>query len=320
MSRFEGLTTASNIGCYVYRLSISLATLGSQGESTLSSIVDRLVKLTVLTIFYLKGDVHQYRKLISACCRRTSLKWLHVEEAGLDMSVTPTDPGESAYEYLVDHLVQAILGVHGLCLESFVHIASLPLHPSTFTALRARATHLQEIVFRTSIQSNLRMLFNQPTQWASAGKLRKLVIRTCAGVHHGVIAMHVANGVFGQLQSLGVIRSGYGDDALFDAVNQLPTWTIDVLKRLDIDHADDREVKALSTIHAKEVYATRCFTIDLIDALNAGGWPELRTLHIHSQANGPEALFLRLNQACDARGINLLTEAVPYGNCDCHNE
>ena len=115
------------------------------------------------------------------------------------------------------------------------------------------------------------MLLNQPTQWASASKLKKLVIRACAGTHYAAIAMHVANGVFGQLQRLSVIRSGYGDDPLFDAVNQPPTWTIGVLKRLDIDHADDREVKALSIIHAQEVYATRCFTIDLIDALNAGG-------------------------------------------------
>ncbi len=295
-------------------------TLDSEDESILSSIFDSLVNLTILTVIYLEGDAHQYSNLISACCRRTSLKELHVEEANLNMTVTPTDPGESAPWYFVDHLVQAILGVHGLCLESFVHIASLPLHPSTFTALRDRATHLHSIVLRTSIQSNLRALFNQPTQWASASKLKQLVIRTCAGVHHGALAVHVANGVFGQLQMLGIIRSGYDDDAWFEAVTGPPTWTIGVLERLDVDHADEREVTALSIIHAQEVYATRCFTTALIDALNGGGWPELHTLHTHSRGSGSEALLLGLRQACDARTINLLTDAVPYGNCNCHNE
>ena len=308
----------SNIGCYVYRLSISLATLDSEDESILSSIFDYLVKLTVLTVFYVRGDVHQYSQLVPACCRRISLKRLHLEEANLDMTVTPIDPGESAPGYFVDHLVQAILGVHGLCLERFAHVASLPLHPSTFAALRTRATHLKKIVFRTSIQSNLRVLFNQPTQWASASKLKQLVIRTCSGVHLGAIAVHVANGVFGQLQKLGVIRSGYDDDALFEAVSEPPTWTINVLKRLDVDHADAREVMAISIIHVQEVYATRCFITALTDALNAGGWPELQTVHTHPQENSSEALFFGLRQACEARSINLLTDAVPFGNCNCH--
>ena len=319
MLRLEGLKTLSNIGRYVCRLSISLAPLDSEAESILSSIFDYLVGLTVLTVIYLKGDVHQYNQLVPACCRRTSLKRLHLKEADLDMTVTPTDPGESAPGYFVDHLVQAILGVHGPCLERFVHIASLPLHPSTFKALRTRATHLEKIVFRTSIQSNLRVLFNQPTQWACASKLKQLVIRTCSGVHLGAIAVHVANGVFGQLQRLSVIRSGYDDDALFEAVSEPPTWTISVLERLDIDHANEREVVALSTIHVQEVYVTRCFTTALINALNAGGWPELQTVHIHPQENGSEALFLGLRQVCEARSINLLTDAVPYGNCNCHN-
>jgi hypothetical protein len=274
-----------------------------------------------LTVIYPREDAHQYSELIRACCRRTSLKELRIEEANLDMTVTPTDPGESAFGcYFVDHLAKAILMADGLCLEAFVHIASLPLHPSTFTVLRTRATHLQRVVFRTSIQSNLRVLFNQPTQWASASKLKELVIRTCSGVHHGAVAVHVANGVFGRLQRLGVIRSGYGDDDLFEAVNEAPPWTIGVLERLYIDHADDREVMALSIIHVQEIYATRVFTIGLINALNLGGWPELQRVRTHSQGNGSGSLFLQLKQACDARGISLSTGAMPYGNCNCHNE
>lgn len=319
--RFQGLITASRIGFYVYKLSISLAKLNSEEESILSSIFDCLENLTDLKVIYLKEDVHQYSKLVLACCRRTSLKGLHVEEADLDMTVTPIDPGESAVEcYFVDHLVDAILTVDGLCLETFVHIASLPLHSSTFTALRARATHLRTIVFRTSIQSNLRALFNQPTRWASACKLKRLFIRTCSGVHHGAIAVHVANGIFGQLQRLGVIRSGYEDDVLFEAMDEPPAWAIDVLERLVIDHADDREVMALSIIHVQEIYATRVFTTSLINALNAGGWPELQRVHTHCQGNGSGSLFLQLEQACDARGISLSTDAAPYGNCDCHKE
>jgi hypothetical protein len=207
--------------------------------------------------------------------------------------------------------------VDGLHLDTFMHIASLPLHPSTFTALRDRATHLQTIVFRTSIQSALRSLFNQPAQWASASRLKRLVIRTCAGVHLAVVAVHVANGVFGQLQKLGVIRSGYDDHDLFEAVNDPPSWSIDTLERLDIDHADDREIMALSIVHVKTVYATRVFTSDLIDALNAGGWPELQTLHTQSPSS---LLFLELQQACDARSISLSTDAVPHGTCGCHVE
>ena len=80
-------------------------------------------------------------------------------------------------------------------------------------------SHLKTTVFRTSIQSNLRVLFNQPTQWASASKLKQSVIRTCSGVHLGTITVHVANGVFDQLQKLGVIHSGYDDDGLFESVS-----------------------------------------------------------------------------------------------------
>ena len=316
-SRFQGLTTAFHIGSYVRKLSISLTNLNVEEETTLSSVFDCLVNLTALKVFYLKEDVHLYSGLIFACCRRTSLRGLHIEEANLDLTVGPTDPGESALEpSFVDHLVNAILMTPGLCLEAFVHIASLPLHPSTFTALRARATHLQKIVFRTSIMSNLRVLFNQPTRWASAWTLKQLVIRTCSGVHHCALAAHVANGIFGQLQRLGVIRSGYNDDVLFEAMNKPPTWTIGVLKRLDIDHADEWEVKALSIIHVQEIHATRVFTIALINALNAGGWPGLRT--VHTLSNVPGLLFLRLKQACDARRISLSTDAVPHGDCDCH--
>jgi len=319
--RFEGIRTASDIGRYVDRLSISLTTLDSENESILSSTLDYLVNLTTLTVFYLKGDVRHYRNLIGACCRRTSLKRLHVEETGLDMTITPTDPGETTLgSYFVDHLVQAILLVDGLRLGTFVHIASLPLHSSTFTALRTRAAHLQTIVFRTSIQSHLRALFNQPTTWASASTLKELVIRTCSGVHHGAIAVHVANGVFGQLQRLSVIRSGYDDQGLFGVTNTPPRWTIGVLERLNIDHASNQEVMALSTIQVKAVFATRVFTIALINALNSGGWLGLQAVHTHSQGNDSNSLFLELDQACNARGVILSTDAEPYGNCNCHNE
>lgn len=253
-SRLEGLKTTSDIGYYVQRLSINTATLETDDELILSSIIDYLVNLMALTVIYRKEDTQPYWDLISACCRRTSLKELRVNEADLDMTVTPTDPEESSsVHYFVDHLIQAILIVDGLHLETFVHIASLPLHSSTFMALRTRATHLHTIVFRTSIQSHLRTLFNQPTQWASARTLKELVIRTCFGVHYGALVLHVANGVFGQLKNLSVIRSGYDDRRLFEAVSPPPTWTIDVLERLVIDHADHQEVKALSIIHAQEV-------------------------------------------------------------------
>ena len=320
-SRFEGLKTTSDIGRYVHKLSINITTLQSEDEITLSSIFDHLVNLMELTVIYRKEDTHHYCNLISACCRRTSLKKLHVEEADLDMTVTPTDPEASFLGYyFVDHLIQAVLMVDGLRLETFVHIASLPLHQSTFTALRTRATHLRTIVFRTSIQSHLRILFNQPTQWASASTLKKLVIRTSFGVHYGVLALHVANGVFGRLQRLSVIRSGYGDRRLFEAANQPPPWTIDVLERLDIDHADHQEVMALSIVHAQDVYATRVYTSAIINALNAGGWPGIRTLHTPPPGDGSGPQFLELKRACDAREISLLTDATPSSNCNCHNE
>lgn len=321
MSRLEGLKTPSDIGCYVRRLSINIATLEPEDELILSSIFDYVVNLTALKVIYRKEDAYHYYYLISACCRRTSLKKLHVEEDGLDMAVTPTDPeGSIPGDYFVDHLIQAVLTVDGLCLEAFVHIASLPLHPSTFMVLRTRATHLRTIVFRTSIQSHLRTLFNQPTQWASASTLRKLVIRTCFGVHYGAVALHVANGVYGQLKRLSIVRSGYDDRGLFEAVKQPPTWTINVLERLDIDHADRQEVIALSTIHAKEVYATRVFLSAIIEALKAGGWPKMRTLHTMPQGDGSGPLLLELKRVCDDREICLLTDAVPFSKCNCHDE
>jgi len=287
----------------------------------MSYIFDYLVNLKDLTVIYPKEDTHQYRNFTNACCQRTSLKELHVQEAGLDMTITPTDPEESDIRcYFVDYLIQAVLMVDNIRLESFSHIASLPLHSSTFTALRARATHLHKLVLRTSIQSQLRALFNQPTHWASASTLKTLVIRTCSGVHLGAVSLHCANGVFGQLQRLGVIRCGYDDHVLFEAVNQSPRWTIGVLERLDIDHADHQEMMALSTIHVQEVYATRIFTIALTNALNTGGWPGLQKLHTQPQGDGPSLQFSDLKRICDAREISLSTDAVPYGNCNCHNE
>jgi len=139
-------------------------------------------------------------------------------------------------------------------------------------------------------------------------------------VHYGVVALHVANGVFGQLQRLSVIRSGYDDRDLFEAVNPPPRWTIGVLERLDIDHADHQEVMALSIIHVQEVYATRVFTHTIINALNAGGWPGIRTLHTLPLGDGSGPQFLELKRACDAREINLMTDAMPYNNCNCHSE
>lgn len=287
-------------------------------DKTILSLFDYLLNLTDLTATYLKGDTNQYRDLVRACCRRTSLQKLRLMEANLDLTVTPTDPGDSfPGHYFVDYFVEAILAVAGIRLKTFAHIASLPLHSSTFMALRAHA-HLRTVVLRTSIQSNLRALFNQPERWASASTLQKLVIRTCSGVHAATVAVHVASGVFGHLHTLSVIRCGYDDNGLFQAVNQPPTPTIDDLKRLDIDHADLQEVMALSTIHVQDVYATRVFTIALINALDAGGWPGLRTLHSQENCSGP--LFLELRRACDAREINLSTDAVPYGKCTCHDE
>ena len=244
-----------------------------------------------------------------------------MKEAHLDMAITPIDPGEFDPEYyFVDRLIQAVLKVDSLRLETFVHIASLPLHPSTFKAVRTQATHLRRVVFRTSIQSNLRPLFNQPARWASASTLKELAIRTCSGVHHGAVAIHVANGVFGHLERLNVIRCGYNDDDLFVAAGQSPAWNIGVLKRLDIDHADHREVMALSIIHVQEVFATRVYTSALINALNAGGWPELQVLHTQPQGDGLDPQFVGLKQVCDAREISLLTDAEPYGDCNCHHE
>jgi hypothetical protein len=320
-SRIEGLTTASKIGRYVRKLSISLVTLNSKDRLVLSSIFGYLDSLTDLKLVYVKEDRRPCRSLIRACCRRTSLINLCVEEAGLDITTTPADPGRSASRrYFVDHLIQAILKVDTLHLETFAHIASLPLHLSTFTALRARAAHLRKVVFRTSIQSNLRATFNQPTQWASASRLEELTIRTCSGVNLASVAIHVANGVFGRLKKLSVIRSGYDDHVRFAAVNQPRPWTIGILERLDIDHADHSEVTALSTIHVQEVYATRVYTSALISALNGGGWPGLRKLHTHPQGSGAGPLLLALKGACDRRTIGLETDAKPYGNCDCHDE
>ena len=204
--------------------------------------------------------------------------------------------------------------------HSSISLHSPYTHPLSWPLGRVLLTSTRLSFERASSHTSERSSISQRAQWASARTLKELVIRTCFGVHYGALVLHVANGVFGQLKNLSVIRSGYEDLGLSEAVSQPPTWTINVLERLVIDHADHQEIKALSIIHAQEVYATRVFTSAIIEALNAGGWPGMRTLHTLPQGDGSGPQFLSLKQACDAREISLSTDARPYSNCNCHNQ
>lgn len=274
-----------------------------------------------LTVVYEKDTVEERSEFIRAVCNYQSLKKLKVKEGDLDLTHVPDDYGATPPGWnFPDYLISSILSSPCISLETLAHIASLPLYPTVFAKVQAQS-NFRTLVFRASVQFNLRDLFNSPTRWGCANTLTKLVIRTCSGTNCEVIAKHVAAGVFGNLKRLSVINSGYDDPQLTQSLaSYAPNWQIGVLDRLDLDHATDWEVAALSAIHVRELNMTRVHRKAITEALDTGGWPEVKVLHIHSSIDESVPGVPELKGACETRNVLLESGAVPYGTCHCHDE
>lgn len=290
-------------------------------DSILASTMEYLPKVHDLTVVYEKGSAEEQPEFVRAICNYQSLKKLRVKEGDLDLTQVPEDYGTTPPGWhFPDYLISNVLSSPCISLETFAHIASLPLYPAVFAKLQTQA-HFRTLVFRASVQFNLRDLFNSPTPWGCVNTLTKLVIRTCSGTNCATVATHVAAGVFGSLKWLSVINSGYEDPQIIQSfVSGPPNWQIGVLDRLDLDHAADWEVAALSVIHVKELNMTRAFRKAIIEALDAGGWPELKVLRVHSLGDESVPQVPELRRACETRNVLLEIGAVPYGTCHCHDE
>jgi hypothetical protein len=292
------------------------------GDGTiLASIMECLPEMHDLTVVYEKDSVEEWPEFVRAICNYQSLRKLRVKEGDLDLAHVPDGHGPAPVGWrFPDYLISNILSSPYISLGTFAHIASLPLYPAIFARVQTQA-HFCTLVFRASVQFSLRHLFNSPTPWGCANTLTKLVIRTCSGTHCSVIARHVAAGVFGSLKWLSVINSGYEDPQITQSlVANPPTWQIGVLDRLDLDHAADWEVAALKAIHVKEVNMTRVFHRAITEALNTGGWPELKDLRIYRLGDESVPWVAGLKGACEIRNVLLEIGAVPYGTCHCHDE
>ena len=313
--------SAPEIGGWVRILTVDLYSMHRDDTAVLASIMECLSKLHDLTIVYEKGCMEERPEFLRAVCRYQSLKRLRVKEKNLDLKEVPDGyvPVSPRWHF-PDHLINGVLSSEYTRLETLAHVASLPLQPAVFAKVQAQA-HFRTLVFRSSVQFNLRDLFNSPTRWGCANTLTKLVIRTCSGTNYAVIAAHVAAGVFGNLAWLSVINSGDEDPQMIQAlISKPPAWQVRVLDRLDVDHASDLEVTALSTIHVMKVNITRVFRRTIIEVLDKGGWPELKVLCVHRLGDETVPSFTELKRACETRNILLETGAEPYGSCHCHNE
>lgn len=290
-------------------------------DTVLASTMECLPNMYDLTVIYEKGSVEERSEFIRTICNYQSLKKLKVKEGDLDLTQVPDGYGATPSGWhFPDYLISSILSSPCISLETLAHIASLPLYPTVFAKVQTQA-HFRTLVFRASVQFNLRDLFNAPTRWGCADTLTKLVIRTCSGTNCAVVAAHVAAGVFGNLKRLSVINSGYEDPQITQSfVVNLLNWQIGVLDRLDLDHCADWEVAALSAIHVKEVNTTRVFRKAIIEALDSGGWPEMKVLRVDRLGDESVPWVPELKRACETRNVLLEIGAVPYGTCHCHDE
>src|SRR5258706_5216211 len=252
-------------------------------DTILASTMDCLSMVHDLTVVYEKDTVEERSEFIRAVCNYQSLKKLKVKEGELDLTHVPDGYGATPPGWnFPDYLISSILSSPCISLETLAHIASLPLYPTVFAKVQAQA-NFRTLVFRASVQFNLRDLFNSPTRWGCANTLTKLVIRTCSGTNCAITPMHVPAGAFGNLKRLSVINSGCEDPQIIQGiVSYIPNWQIGVLDRLDLDHATDWEVAALSAIHVKEMNMTRVHRKAITEALDMGGWPEVKVLRIDS--------------------------------------
>ena len=137
--------------------------------------------------------------------------------------------------------------------------------------LRATAQNLQRLFVRMGVGLALRPLFSENTPWSCSihGRLRELTLRDCKGGHLGVVASHLASGVFGAgLRIVNLVVCGYPTDDEYaplgppasDEPRRRVKWDEGLVPRLDrvhIDHTEPWELWALSSIRTREVIITR---------------------------------------------------------------
>ena len=312
------LATAPTIGGLVRRITINIKDLDPSLDALFSTIVETLKQLDDLTLIYDKDDKQARPALIKSLCRLGRMSMLRVEEAGIDMTKVPGYDEAERSPHFVDYMLDSLLSNDSIYIQSLAHISSSSLHPSVFHTLRTQPTRLRTLMFRASIQYDIRELFNEPTQWSSAATLQKLVIRACSGTHYTTIARHVVSGIFGNLKHLIVIGSGYIDKSL--PALRRPGRSIRALDLLEIDHAFDWEVLALAIIPVKEVHVTRVLRRAIVSALTQEGFAGLAVLKVQHWSDEAEGLFPEFRKACTDRDVQLRGGAIPYGRCTCHDE
>ena len=162
-------------------------------------------------------------------------------------------------------------------LQSFPNLRVFQVHSAvSFTErvlaeLRATAQNLQKLFVRMGVGLALRPLFSEITPWSCGihGYLRELTLRDCKGGHLGVVASHLATGVFGPgLRVVNLVVCGYPSDDEYAPLGRPAPgeprrrikWDERLVPRLDrvhIDHTEPWELWALSAIRTREVVITR---------------------------------------------------------------
>ena len=162
-------------------------------------------------------------------------------------------------------------------LQSFPNLRTFEVHSAvSFTKrilveLRATAQNLQKLFVRMGVGLALRPLFSEVTPWSCGihGHLRELTLRDCKGGHLGIVASHLANGVFGAgLRIVNLVVCGYPTDDEYAPLGPPPLgeprrkakWDERLVPKLDrvhIDHTEPWELWALSAIRTREVIITR---------------------------------------------------------------
>lgn len=162
-------------------------------------------------------------------------------------------------------------------LRSFPNVRVFEVHSAvSFTArflaeLRATGRNLRKLFVRMGVGLALRPLFSEVTPWSCGihGHLRELTLRDCKGGHLGIVASHLATGVFGPgLRIVNLIVCGYPTDDQYAPLGppalgeprRRVKWDESLVPRLDrvhIDHTEPWELWALSAIRTREVIITR---------------------------------------------------------------
>ena len=162
-------------------------------------------------------------------------------------------------------------------LQSFPNLRTFEVHSAVsfteqvFAELRATAQNLKKLFVRMGVGLALRPLFSEVTPWSCGihGHLRELTLRDCKGGHLGIVASHLASGVFGAgLRVVNLVVCGYptddeyaplGPPALGEPRRKVE-WDERLVPKLDrvhIDHTEPWELWALSAIRTREVIITR---------------------------------------------------------------